>query len=236
MTDPAIIDAVDKWQKWTVPGGPEYFMPPSMTLMEMWNAGKLAMMWTSMDAVANISKTINFDICPMPKTPKYAYTENYDRTFVVSKSAKEPEAAFVGLMTLCLPPAVEVFAKVKFGVPYHLETANGPVFNDATQAPKNKQIWIETFQEKDGHLVDIPTPRSPAMEDNKNTFVEAASGAGALFTGQMTTKAFFEQGCDKANKSVAQYNWKKGEMEKRLVAAGAVKCVGTKIESKTFNP
>jgi multiple sugar transport system substrate-binding protein len=235
MNDPVVVNELDKWVKWVLPGGPEYFMPPSMTLLEMWNAGKLAIMWTSMDAVAQISKTINYDIMPMMKTTKYAYTENYDRTFVISKSAKEPEAAFVGLMTLCLPPVIDVYSKAKFGVPYYKAAAQGPIFNDASQAPAHKNVWIETFQEFDGHLIDIPTPRSPSMEDNKNTFVEAASGAGSLFTGQMTTKQFFDQGCDKANKSVAQYNWKKGELEKRLVAAGAVKCVGTKIEPKTFN-
>ena len=54
---------------------------------------------------------------------KNAYTENYDRTFALAKSAKDPEAAFLGLKALCEKEASDVFAKGRFGMPYFKASA-----------------------------------------------------------------------------------------------------------------
>lgn len=235
MTDKAVHDALDKLVQLTKPGGKEFFVPPGVNRRELFNAGKLAMNWDSMDFVANISKNItNWDLMPFVKTPKYAYTENYDRTFVLSKTAKFPEAAFKVLYSQAIPPVIDVYAKAKFGVPYHRKTAEGPLFLGSSDAPKTKQVWIETMQEIDGRPVDIPTPRAPAMEVAKNTFVETKFNQA--LSGQMTTMQFLEAGCKEANDSITQFQWKAGQMEKKLEEAGAVHAKGVKMQPKTFSP
>ena len=235
MTDPKVVDAIDKFVQYTKPGGPEWFVPMGVNRRELFNGGKLALIWEAMDFVANISKSIKWDIAPWMKTPKYAMTENYDRTFVISKTAKAPEAAFRVLYQQAVPPVIDVYAKAAFGVPYHKQTAEGPLFLKSDAPPKSKQVWIETMQEIEGRPIYVPTPRSPSMEDNKNTFVDEKL-FGAALAGQMTTKEFLEAGCKKADQSIAQHKWRRGEMENRLAQVGALSAKGVKMWPKTPNP
>ncbi len=234
MTDQIVVDALDKFVQLTKPGGKELFVPPGVNSREMFNAGKLAIIWEAMDFVANISKTIEYDLCPWMKTPKYAMTENYDRTFVLAKSAKFPEAAFKVLYMQHVPPVIDVYAKAAFGVPYHKATAEGPLFLGSDKPPKTKQIWLETMQEIDGNPVDLPTPRGPAMTVSKNTFVEAKFTQA--LSGQMTTKQFLEAGCKESDDAIKQYNWKAGLMEEQVEKAGAVTAKGVKMWPKSPNP
>jgi multiple sugar transport system substrate-binding protein len=235
MTDPAVVDAIDKFVQLTKPGGKEWFVPSGTDPRELFNGGRLAMIWDSMDFVANISKSIKWDIAPWMKTPKYAMTENYDRTFVISKTAKSPEQAFKALWAQTQPPLIEIYAKAAFGVPYHKATTEGPLFLKSDAPPKNKQIWVETMQLIDGRPIDVPTPRNPAMEDNKNTFVDEKS-FGAALSGQISAQQYLEAGCKKSDDSIKQYNWKAGELGKRLEDSGAVTWKGVKVWPQTPNP
>ena len=84
------------------------------------------MSWEAMGFDQNVSKSIKWDVMPWMKTPKYAMTENYDRTFVISKTAKDPEASFLALKALCERAAGNVFAKYHFGLPYFKASAEDP--------------------------------------------------------------------------------------------------------------
>lgn len=235
MDSKAVADALQPFVDLTKQGGKEWFLPLELDQRQMFNAGKVAMIWDSMDLVANISQKINWDICPWMKTPTYAMTENYDRVFVISKSAKFPPEAFTALMTQCIPPVANVYADGAFGVPYHKATAEGPHFAGSTKPPKNKQVWIETLQLINNHPVDVPTPRSPSMEASKNWFV-TTKNLGTAITGQRTVPQFLADGCTQSNDSIKKYNWHAGEMEARVKAAGSVTSPGVKIWPNTPNP
>lgn len=233
MTNPDVVAAVQQFVDLTVPGGPEWFVPPGLDLTELFNAGILALNWASMGFQNSISQDINWDICPWMKTPVYALTENYDRTFVISKTAPDPEAAFLVLKTLCEQPAVDVFARFKFGVPYLKASAEGPAFLDEKK-PNNKQVWIETFGEVNGHRVDVPTPRGPA-DSYKNTFTEEKL-FGAALAGQMSAQEFLERGCAQAQQALDELEWRAGQMEAKLREGGGVTCENTKIWPETDWP
>jgi multiple sugar transport system substrate-binding protein len=233
MDDPKIVAAMDQFVQLTVPGGPEYFVPMGLDKTELFNAGRLAMNWASMGFQNNISEDIEWDICPWPKTPIHAMTENYDRTFVVSKSAPHPKEAFVLLKTITEMPTIDVFSKYKFGVPYLKEAAEGPVFND-DKPPQHKNIWIETMGDVNGNPVDVPTPRGPA-HTFKNVFTDETL-FGAALSGQMSTQEFLTSGCAQSEAELAGWNWRAGMFEERLREVGALTCDGTKIWPETAWP
>ncbi|MEZ4865502.1 MAG: extracellular solute-binding protein [Caldilineaceae bacterium] len=232
MTDSAVADAVQQFLDHTVPGGPEWFVPPGLDLTELFNAGKLALIWASSNFIPTISQEINWGVCPWMKTPLYAMTENYDRTFVISKSATDHEAAFLVMKTLCEQPAIDVFAAGGFGVPYLKAALESEAFTSSE--PANKQVWIETFGDINGHRVDVPTPRGPASS-YKVTFTDGTFFDAAM-TGQMSAQEFLKQACAKAEQDLSGWNWSAGQMEARLIEAGAVGCEGTKMWPETDWP
>lgn len=235
MNTPDVAQALEAYVDLIKQGGKEWIAPLELDQRQLFNAGKVAMIWDSMDLVADISQKINWEICPWMKTPKYAMTENYDRVFVVSKSAKFPPEAFTALLTQCIPPVATVYADGAFGVPYFQSVAEGEHFLKDSKPPKNKQVWIETLQLINNQPVDIPTPRSPSMEESKNWFVDIKN-FGTVTSGQRTVKQFLADGAAQADAAIKKYNWHAGEMESRLKAAGAVTSPGTKVWPNTPNP
>lgn len=233
MAESNVVEAVQAFVDHVVPGGPEWFVPPGLDQEELFNSGKLAMFWASSNFASNISGDINWEICPWMKTPLTARTENFDRTFVIPKTAPDHEAAFLVLKTLCEQPVIDVFARGNFGVPYLIASAEGPAFMDNPK-PENKQVWLETFQVIDGVRIDIPTPRGPAGA-YKVTFTDGTLFGDAM-TGQITAQEFLESACAKAEQDLAGWDWQAGQMEERLLEAGVVACEGTKIWPETDWP
>lgn len=225
MATSNVVEALQQFVDHTAPGGPEWFVPPGLDLAELFNAGTLALIWASSNFIPTISQEINWGICPWMKTPLYAMTENFDRTFVISKSAPDHEAAFLVMKTLCEQPAADIFAAGGFGVPYLKAALEGDAF--ANSKPANKQVWIETFGEVNGQRIDVPTPRGPAST-YKVTFTDGSYFESAM-SGQITAQEYMEQACAKAEQDLSSWNWSAGQMEARLIEAGAVTCEGTKL-------
>lgn len=230
MTEPEVVAAFDAFVELTAPGGPEYFVPPGLDGTELFNSGKLAMIRESMTLVPNISEDIDWEICPWPKTPRYAMIDNFDRTFVVAKTAPHAEAAFLVLKTLCEMPTVDVFAKHKFGIPYLIESAEGPVFND-DKPPFQKNVWLETLGDVNGHPVDLPTPRG--IWGNLKTWFTNEQNFGAALSGEITTLEYLETGCRFCEEGVSAEGWQAGMMTERLIEAGTVDCPETKMWPET---
>jgi multiple sugar transport system substrate-binding protein len=197
--------------------------------LQLFNAGKIAMTWESMGFDQNVSKSIKWDVMPWMKTPKYAMTENYDRTFVISKTAKDPEAAFLALKALCERAAGDVFAQHHFGLPYFKASAEDPAVNDPNVAPAHKAVWRETFDNVDGHPVDVPTPRSPVGEVWKDSFT--ADLFNSALSGQISTRDFLAQVSQKVNDKIAELKWHKGAGLEALKAGGGL----TNPETKFFS-
>jgi multiple sugar transport system substrate-binding protein len=197
--------------------------------LQLFNAGKLAMTWEAMGFDQNVSKIIKWEIMPWMKTPKYAMTENYDRTFVISKTAKDPEASFLALKALCEKAAGDVFAKYHFGLPYFKASAEDPAVNDTSIPPTHKNVWRETFDNVDGHPVDVPTPRSPVGEVWKDSFT--ADLFNSALSGQISTRDFLSQASQKVNDKIAELKWHKGAGLEALKAGGGL----TNPETKFFS-
>lgn len=233
MTEPDVVAAFEAFVELTVPGGPELFVPPGVDMRELFNAGKLAMMRDSTSVVPSISQDIDWDVCPFPKTPKYAMIDNFDRTFVIAKTAPHPEAAFLLLKTLCEMPTVDVFAKYMFGVPYLIESAQGPVFNSGDR-PAHRNIWIETLGDVNGHPVDLATPRG--IWGNLKTWFTNEQNFGAALSGQMTAREYLEAGCVFCEEGVKAEGWRAGMMAQRLIEVGVVHCAEIKMWPETDWP
>jgi multiple sugar transport system substrate-binding protein len=232
MAEQAVIDAVDQFVQLTAPGGPEWFSPPGLDTTELFNAGKLALNWASSNWYSNISQDIDWGICPWMKTSIHAMTENFDRAFVIPKSAVDSEAAFLLLKTLCEQPTVDILAQGRFGVPYFKAAAESPSFLEGR--PDNKQVWVETMGEVNGHRVDVPTPRGPAGA-YKVTFTDGPYFESAL-SGQISTQEALAQACAKAEEELSGWNWQAGLMETKLLEAGAVTCENIKMWPETDWP
>lgn len=215
---PDVHAAIDPFVQMTVKD--QIIAPPELNRLELFNAGKLAMTWESMGFDRQVSKSIKWDIMPWMKTPKFAMTENYDRTFVIAKSAKDPEAAFLGLKTLCEKAASDVFAKYRFGIPYLKASAEGPILNDPETPPTNKNVWFETFGDVDGHPVDVPLPRGPIGEAWKQAFT------GELFesarSGQISTQDYLNQACQRVDQEIAKWGWNKDKGLELLKQGGGL--------------
>jgi multiple sugar transport system substrate-binding protein len=213
---PDVMDVLDPIIQATVKE--QIFPTPDLDRTELFNAGKLAMLWESMGIDRNFSKQVKWEVMPWFKSKKRAMTENYDRTFTIAKSAKDPEAAFLGLKALCEKDAGDVYARGRFGMPYFKASAEGPVFNDPSKPPKNKNVWFETFDVVDGQPVDVPTPRGPIGEAWKEAFTsELFDGARA---GQMSTKDFLDQASKRVDDTIAKFDWKKGKGMELLQKGG----------------
>jgi ABC-type glycerol-3-phosphate transport system substrate-binding protein len=221
FSNPAVFDALDPLiqmvTKEKIIGPPEL---DDAGRLQLFNAGKIAMTWEAMGFDRQISSNIKWGIMPWMKTPKYAMTENYDRTFVISKSAKDPEAAFLTMKALSEKAASDVFAKHRFGLPFFKATAEGPIVNDESKPPANKNLWRETFDVIDGHPVDVPTPRSPAGEVWKQSFTDELFESA--LAGQISTKDFLDQANARINAKIAELGWKKGKGLDMLQAGGGL--------------
>lgn len=202
--------------------------PPEVLPLEMFNSGLASMMWGAMDNVAAISKTINWGIMPWCKTPEYAMTENYDRAWVIPKSAPDPEAAYIALKALTGKAASDVFGRSRFGVPNLIASAEGEAFNDPALPPENTNVWSETFGDINGHNVDVIVPRGPIGDVWKGSITEADL-YGALFSGQITSREFLDRACTRVNDEIARLEWNAAEGLQRLLDSGAVADPGAKV-------
>lgn len=226
FNSPLVHEVIDPFVKAVKDG---FAVPPDLNRLELFNASRLAMTWESMGFDRRISRTIRWDLMPWPKTKKYAMTENYDRTFVIAKSAKDPEAAFLGLKALCEKEASDVWATYRFGIPYLKASAEGPILNDPNKPPKNKNIWFETFGDVNGHPVDVPTPRGPIGEEWKEAFTSELFNSA--LAGQITTQQFLDQAAQRVNNEIAKWQWRKGRGMELLQRGGALTSPGRRFLS-----
>jgi multiple sugar transport system substrate-binding protein len=214
---PAVHEVIDPFVKGVREG---LVAPPDLDRLELFNAGRLAMTWESMGFDQRISRTIKWDLMPWPKTKKFAMSENYDRTFVIAKSAKDAEAAFLGLKALCEKEASDVWATYRFGIPYLKASAEGPLLNDPNKPPAHKNVWFETFGNVGDAPVDVPTPRGPVGEEWKEAFTSE------LFTsalsGQISTQQFLDQACQRVDNEIAKRQWRKGRGMELLQKGGGL--------------
>lgn len=195
--------------------------PPEVVPLEMFNAGLSSMTWGAMDLVSGISEDIQWGIMPWCKTPLYAMTENYDRAWVISKTAPDPEAAYIALKALTEKPASDVYARWRYGVPNLIAAAEGEAFNDPALPPEHKNVWTETFGSVNDHPVDLEVPRGPIGDAWKSAFAEADL-FGALFSGQMTSREFVDQACARVNDEIARQGWSTEVGLQRLMDSGAL--------------
>lgn len=199
----------------------EVASPPEVEPLEMFNSGLMSMMWAAMEVGGSIPENINWGIMPWCETPLYAMTENYDRAFVIPKTAKDPEAAYIALMALTAKAPSEIFARQRWGVPNLIAAAEGEVFDDPSRPPENTNVWTETFQSVNGWPVDAEVPRGPMGEVWKSAITEADL-YGSLFSGQITTRQYLERACERVEAEIARLDWSADEGLDRLLASGAL--------------
>jgi ABC-type glycerol-3-phosphate transport system substrate-binding protein len=204
--------------------------PPEVLPLEMFNSGLASMMWGAMDNVAAISETINWGIMPWCATPEFAMTENYDRAWVISKSAPDPEAAYMGLKALTEKAASDIWGQSRFGVPNLIASAEGEAFNDPSRPPEHTNVWSETFGDINGHGVDVILPRGPIGDAWKGNFT-GAELYGSLFSGQITARQFLDEGCTRVNDEIARLEWNAEEGLQRLLDSGSVTDPDAKVLS-----
>ena len=221
-TEEAIDRQVAYIREGYAPTGDVEFLP-------LFNGGKLAMTWQGMDLGANISKDIDWDVMPWPKTPLFAMTKNYARTWVIPKSAKDPEAAFLALKALCGKAASEVMAKAQFAVPALTEVAKGPAFTDHPN-PRTP-AWAETLGDVHGHAVDIPFPRGPIGTALADSFVEGTNANG-LMSGKLSTADYIKRGRAAVNAEIKKRNWDSSKGKAMLEKGGALTDPDTKVIKK----
>lgn len=199
---PETRDAIDKQVSYIREG-----MAPTLDVeyLPLFNGGKLAMTWQGMDLGAKISKDIEWDIMPWPKTPMFAMTKNYARTWVIPKTAKDPEAAFLALKALSGKAASEVMAKAQFAVPALTEVAESPAFTNHP-FPTTPSVWAETLGEVKGQAIDIPFPRGPIGTVLADSFVEGVNANG-LMTGKLSTDEYIRIGRAAVNAEIAKRGW-----------------------------
>lgn len=230
FSNPVVFDALDPFIQMVTKE--KIIAPPELEdagRLQLFNAGKIAMSWEAMGFDRNISSGVKWGIMPWMKTPKTAMTENYDRTFVISKSAKDPEAAFLTMKALSEKDASDVFAKHRFGLPFFKATAEGPIVNDESKPPANKNLWRETFDIVNGQPVDVPTPRSPVGEVWKQSYTDELFESA--LAGQISTRDFIDQANARINAKIAEIGWKKGKGLEMLKGGGGLTHPDKKIWS-----
>lgn len=173
--------------------------------LPLFNAGKLAMCWQPMDVAAQISEDIDWDVMPWPKSPVYAATKNYARTWVIPKTAKDPQAAFLALKALCGPAASEVLARTRSAVPMLTAAAESAAFTDHDR-PGTPAVWSETLNSVGKHQIDIPMPRGPIGDAFAASFVEGPLANG-LLAGKIEARDYLQQGRQRVNDEIKRRSW-----------------------------
>lgn len=221
---PETLEAIDKQIAYIREG----FAPTvDIDVLPLFNAGKIAMAWQGMDIAAQISDEIEWDIMPWPKTPLYAMTKNYARTWVIPKTAKDPEAAYLALKALTGKAASEVLAKSRFAVPAHTEVATSKAFTDHP-FPQTPKIWSETLDEIDGRPIDIPFPRGPIGTALADAFVNGVNANG-LMSGKLPTEQYIKNGRDQVNAEIAKRGWNISKGKELLEKGGSLTDPDTKV-------
>lgn len=221
---PETLEAIDKQIAYIREG----FAPTvDVEVLPLFNADKVAMAWQGMDIAAQISDEIEWDIMPWPKTPLYAMTKNYARTWVIPKTAKDPEAAYLALKALCGPAASEVLAKARFAVPALTAAATGSAFTDHP-FPQTPTIWSETLDEIDGKPIDIPFPRGPIGTALADAFVNGVNANG-LMSGELPTADYLNNGRRQVNAEIAKRGWDASQGTELLEKGGSLTDPDTKV-------
>jgi len=189
--------------------------------LPLWNGGKLAMTWQAMDIASEISSSIDWDVMPYPKTPLFAMTKNYARTWVIPATAKDPEAAFLALKALCGTAAQRVIAKAQFGVPALTAVAESSAFT-GHKRPATPKVWTETLGNVNGKPVDCPFPRGPIGDSLASAFVEGTN-ANALMSGTLATKDYINRGRAAVNQQITKLGWNGSKGRQLLEKGGQLK-------------
>jgi ABC-type glycerol-3-phosphate transport system substrate-binding protein len=214
---PTTLEAIDKQISYIREG---YAPTVDVDFLPLFNGGKLAMTWQGMDLGAEISKDIEWDIMPWPKTPLFAMTKNYARTWVIPKASKAPEAAYQALKALCGKAAQDVMAKSQFAVPALTESAEGAAFTDHPY-PKTPNVWAETLGKVNGRPVDIPFPRGPIGTALADSFVEGVNADG-LMSGKLSTADYIRKGRAAVNAEIKKRGWNVSKGKELLEKGGAL--------------
>jgi multiple sugar transport system substrate-binding protein len=186
----------------------------------LFNSGKLAIMWSAMELPAQISDDIEWDIMPLPKSKLHAVTKNHARAFVIPKSAKEPEAAYLALKALAGQAASDAVAKSQWAVPMLKSSANSAALTDHP-LPATPAVWSETLGSLDGVTIDIPFPKGPIGDVFAASFVEGPLVNG-LLSGQLATRDFIDQARSRVNDEIAKRSWNSSKGLELLQKSGAL--------------
>ena len=143
----AAPDVVEIYQAFSDLIHKEKVMAPSLEakdLYAMFNAGKLAMMYTSGAELAQVTQQLDWDVIPLPKMKKSAPTENFGRPFGVYKGSKEPEAAKKFLAYLLSEKGQKLMVDYGYVFPVHKAAAD--YFTSQPGKPPTKQLYHEGIQ------------------------------------------------------------------------------------------
>jgi len=221
---PETLEAIDKQVAYIREG---YAPTIDVDFLPLFNAGKLAMTWQGMDLGAKISKSIEWDIMPWPKTPMFAMTKNYARTWVIPKTAKDPQAAFLALRALSGKAASEVMAKAQFAVPALTEVASSAAFTDHP-FPTTPSVWAETLGNIKDLPIDIPFPRGPIGTVLADSFVEGVNANG-LLSGKLATADYINNGRAAVNAEIKKRNWDISQGKTLLEKGGSLTDPDSKV-------
>lgn len=224
---PETLAAIDKQISYIRDG---YAPTVDVEFLPLFNAGKLAMTWQAMDISPQISPDVDWDVMPWPKTPLFAMTKNYSRTWVIPKTTKDPQAAFLAMKALCGKAASEVMAKAQFAVPALTEVAKSAAFTDHPR-PKTANVWAETLGDVDGNPVDVPFPRGPIGTALADSFVEGTN-ANNLMSGKLATVDFLKRGRAAVNAEIKKRNWNGSKGKELLEKGGALTDPDLKVTKK----
>ncbi|TDW69411.1 extracellular solute-binding protein [Kribbella pratensis] len=224
---PETLEAIDKQISYIREG---YAPTVDVEYLPLFNAGKLAMTWQAMDISAQISKNVDWDVMPWPKTPLFAMTKNYARTWVIPKTAKDPQAAFLAMKALCGKAASEVMAKAQFAVPALTEVAKSAAFTDHPR-PKTANVWAEALGNVAGKPVDVPFPRGPIGTALADSFVEGTN-ANNLVSGKLATADYLKRGRDAVNAEIKKRGWNGNKGKELLEKGGALTDPDLKVAAK----
>ncbi len=197
--------------------------------LPLFNAGKLAMCWQPMDVAAQLNEDIDWDVMPWPKSPLYAATKNYARTWVIPKTAKDPQASFLALKALSGPAASEVLAKTRSAVPMLTAAAESAAFTDHDR-PTTPAVWSETLDSVDKFQVDIPMPRGPIGDAFAASFVEGPLANG-LLAGKLEARDYLQQGRQRVNDEIKRRSWNTS-MGMEQLSKGALEFPDKKVLDK----
>ena len=198
FNDPKIVDMfaqyVDLYKK-------GYIAPPETDGKVLMHNNKVAMLWGEELLMNDAPASIEWDVMPLPKMKKHAYSVDYIRCFVIPTQSKKPDAAWAFYRFWFSEAGQAILLKHNFGVPALRKTAE-EVFSKVSH-PAHRLVFAEALD------FEYPLPRDPIGAAWKR--IVNSEYPNGLLAGNVSPQEFLDQVQNEITKRIEELK-KKGEL------------------------